>query len=207
MKCEDLKQLLESNDEENARIKANTMKCFEQVKDFVIDDLIQKSIESNFQKQGQYLRGYKIYEKIFEVNGISTNFIIDMYLFGFGWEDYYRITDPSVFKWLDSDQQSEYTKNRLSIKTFFSEFDRSLFRSLIESHVKSCGFKEVTAEAISGRKFKTGAFYASRSTIEKACCPDAKTSRIEVGQEKNEGIICAVVVLVIILMALGFLFI
>lgn len=205
MKCEDLKELLNSNDEKNERVKANTMKCFDQIKDFVADEMIKKSIDSGFQKQGQYLRGHEIYEKLFEMNGISTNFIFNIYLFGFGWEECYRITDPSVFGELDQDQQSEYTKNRLAIKTFFSEFDRSLFKSLIESHVQSIGFKEVTAETISGRRFKTGAFYASRSTIEKSCCPDAKPSQAEDSKEENSGIIFAVVIIVMALIAASFI--
>lgn len=205
MKCEDLKQLLESNDEKNARIKANTIECFEQVKDFVVDDFIKESINSNFCNGGHYINGVKIYRKLFEMKGISTKFIIDLYLFGFGWEDYYRITDPSVFGGLDQDQQSEYTKNRLAIKAFFSEFDRSLFRQLVENHVKESGFKKVRAKSFSGVTFETEKFYASRSTIEKACCHDAKPSQAEDNEEKNNGVIFAVVIIVMVLIAASFI--
>lgn len=205
MKCEDLKQLLESNDEKNARIKANTIECFERIKDFVVDDLVQKSIKSNFCESGNYLSGYEIYEKLFEIKEISTEFILDTCLCGFGWEDYCTIIDPSVFSELDSDQKAEYTKNRLAIKTFFSEFDRSLFKKLIENHVKENGFKKVKEKSISGRTFETGAFYASRSTIEKSCCADTKPSQEDAVEEKDNGIVFAVVIMVMVLIAASFI--
>lgn len=205
MKCEDLKELLNSNYEKNARIKANTIDCFEKIKDFVVDDLIQKSIESNFCEHGDYLSGYKIYGKLFEMKEISTEFIFDMSLYSFGWEDYYRITHPLDFGGLDQNQQAEYTKNRLAIKKFFSEFDRSLFKQLVENHVKENGFKNAKMKNIRGRLVETDAFYASRSTIEKACCPDAKTSRTEVSEENNSSVIFAIVIMVMVLIAASFI--
>lgn len=202
MKCEDLKELLNSSDEKNARIKANTIECFEQVKDFIVDDLIQKSIDSNFREYGSYLRGHEIYGKLFEIKEMSTEFIFNMYLYGFGWEDYYRITDPSVFGELDQDQQAEYTKNRLAIKTFFPEFDRDLFKHLVENHVKENGFKKVRAKSFSGVTFETERFYASRSTIEKACCPDTKPSQVKGHEQKGGSVIFAAVIMVMVLIAM-----
>ena len=204
MKCEDLKELLESNDEKNARIKANTMKCFEQVKDFVVDDLIQESIKSNFCEGGHYIDGVKIYRKLFEIKGVdarniwSWTSIVD-------WEDEFKFIDQTPRIYLEGDQKTEFEESVDVINGIFEYFDRELFKNLVESHLRSYGFKKVKIRNLRGNLVETERFYASRSTIEKICCPDAKPSRTEISEEKNNGIIFAVVIMVMVLIAASFI--
>lgn len=204
MKCEDLKQLLESNDEKNARIKANTMKCFEQVKDFVVDDFIQKSIESNFCESGHYINGWEIYRKLFEIKGLD---VTDVRFYGLAmdWRDEFKFIDSTTCMYLDKDQNNELQETKDAIYSVFEYFDRNLFKNLVENHLRSCGFRNVKIKNIRGRLVETDAFYASRSTIERACCPDAKPSQAEDSEEMNSGIVFAVIIMVMVLIVASFI--
>jgi len=203
MKCEELKELLNSRDERNKTTRENTIECFNLIKDFVIDAFIKKSIDSNFCQSGHDINGREIYRKLFEIKGIDSSKIFSRWFSPYWYNEFYVIKTK---RWSpptdDCNNGSCDAENQ--VEEFFEHFDRELFKNLVENHLRSYGFRKVKIKNLRGNMVETDAFYASRSTIEKACCPDAKTNRTEVGQEKNEGIICAVVVLVIILMALGF---
>ena len=204
MKCEDLKELLESNDEKNARIKANTIECFEQVKDFVIDDFIKESIDSNFCQSGHYINGAKIYRKLFEIKGIDSSKIFSRW-FSFDWSDEFHVIKTKRWTVLSEDYDDGSCDAENQVEEFFEYFDRELFKNLVETHLKSYGFRKVKIRNLRGNMVETERFYASRSTIEKACCPDAGANKTKVGEEDNNGVIFAVVILAIILMALSFI--
>lgn len=204
MKCEDLKELLESNDEKNARIKANTIECFEQIKDFVADEMIKKSIDSNFSEHGHSLIEIEVYRKLFEINGIDSSGVWGWWLSD-DWSDEFRVINTGRWLSLNEDHYNKSNESKKQIERFFENFDRDLFKNLVENHLRSHGFKEVKIKNFHGRLVETDAFYASRSTIEKACCPDANPSQVEDSEEMNNGVIFAVVILAIILMALSFI--
>lgn len=204
MKCEDLKELLESNDEKNARIKANTIECFEQVKDFVIDDFIKESIDSNFCQSGHYINGAKIYRKLFEIKGIDASKIFSRW-FSFDWSDEFYVIKTKRWTVLSEDYDDGSCDAENQVEEFFEYFDRELFKNLVENHLKSYGFRNVKIKNLRGNMVETERLYASRSTIEKACCHDVVTNKTKVGEEDNNGVIFAVVILVIILMALSFI--
>lgn len=204
MKCEDLKQLLESNDEKNARIKANTIECFEQVKDFVVDDLIQESVKSNFCEGGHYIDGVKIYRKLFEIKGVdarniwSWTSIVD-------WEDEFKFIDQTPRIYLEGDQKTEFEESVDAINGIFEYFDRELFKNLVESHLRSYGFKKVKIRNLRGNLVETERFYASRSTIEKSCCPNVKPSQADDSKGMNGSIVFAVVIMLMVLIAASFI--
>lgn len=204
MKCEDLKELLNSRDERNKRTRENTIECFEQVKDFIVDYMIQKSINSNFCKSGHYINGRKIYRKLFEIKGINAS-IVRFYGLVMDWHDEFKFIDPTTRMCLDKDQNNELREAEDALYSMFEYFDRELFKNLVENHLKSYGFRNVKIKNLRGNMVETDALYASRSTIEKICCSDAKPSQAEDNEEMNSGIIFAVVILVIILMALSFI--
>lgn len=204
MKCEDLKALLESNDEKNARIKANTIECFDKVKDFVIDDFIKESIDSNFCQSGHYINGVKIYRKLFEIKGIDASNIRGWPLV-LDWKDEFEFIDPTTRIYLEGDQKTAFEEAVNAINGVFEYFDRELFKNLVENHLRSHGFRNVKIKNLRGNMVETDAFYASRSTIEKACCPDVKPSRTEGDEEKSNGIIFAVVIMVMVLIAASFI--
>ena len=204
MKCENLKELLESNDEKNARIKANTIECFEQVKDFVVDNLIQKSIDSNFCKRGHYLNGREIYRKLFEIKGIDSSKIFSRW-FSFDWSDEFYVIKTKRWTVLSEDYDDGSCDAENQVEEFFEYFDRELFKNLVENHLRSYGFRKVKIRNLRGNLVETDAFYASRSTIEKICCPDAKPSQAKDSEEKNNGIVFAVVIMVMALVAASFI--
>lgn len=204
MKCEDLKELLESNDEKNARIKANTIECFDLIKDFVIDDFIKESIDSNFCQSGHYINGAKIYRKLFEIKGIDSSKIFSRW-FSFDWSDEFHVIKTKRWTVLSEEYNDGSCDAENQVEEFFEYFDREIFKNLVENHLRSCGFRNVKIRNLRGNMVETERFYASRSTIEKICCPDAKTSRTEVDEEKNNGVIFAVVIMVMVLIAASFI--
>ena len=204
MKCEDLKELLEANDEKNARIKANTIECFEQVKDFVIDDFIKESIDSNFCQSGHFINGAKIYRKLFEIKGIDSSKIFSRW-FSLDWSDEFYVIKTKRWTVLSEDYDDGSCDAENQVEEFFEYFDREIFKNLVENHLRSCGFRNVKIRNLRGNMVETERFYASRSTIEKIFCPDAKTSRTEVDEEKNNGIIFAIIIMVMVLIAASFI--
>lgn len=204
MKCEDLKELLNSRDERNKITRENTIEYFNLIKDFVIDDFTKKSIDSNFCQSGHYINGREIYRKLFETKGIDTSGV-RFYGLVMDWQDEFKFIDPTTRMCLDEDRSNKLREAEDALYSMFEYFDRELFKNLVENHLKSYGFRNVKIKNLRGNMVETDAFYASRSTIEKICCHDAKPSQAEDNEEKNNGVIFAVVILVIILMALSFI--
>lgn len=204
MKCEDLKELLNSRDERNKITRENTIECFNLIKDFVIDDFIKESIDSNFCQSGHYIDGAKVYRKLFEIKGIDSSKIFSRW-FSFDWSNEFyviktkRWSPPSE----DYDDCSHDAENQ--VEEFFENFDRELFKNLVENHLRASGFRNVKIRNLRGNMVETDAFYASRSTIEKACCHQAKPSRTELDEEKNNGVVFAVVIMVMVLIAASFI--
>lgn len=204
MKCEDLKELLNSRDERNKTTRENTIECFNLIKDFVIDDFIKQSIDSNFCKDGHYIDGVKIYRKLFEIKGVDSQNVRSWGL-TMDWQDELRFIDPTTRIYLEGDQKTGFEEAVDAMREVFEYFDRELFKNLVENHLRSHGFRKVKTENFRGNMVETKRFYASRSTIEKICCPDAKTSQTDVDEEKNSGVIFAVVIMVMVLIAASFI--
>lgn len=194
MNCEDLRELLNSRDERNKITRENTIECFNLIKDFVIDDFIKKSIDSNFCDSGHYIDGVKIYRKLFEMKGINSKYIGSCYL-TFDWQDEFRFIDRTTKIHLDGDQKTESEKAVDAINGIFEYFDRELFKNLVENHLKLCGFRKAKIKNLRGRLVESNAFYASKSTIENICCPDAKTNRVDASKENRTGIIFSVAII------------
>lgn len=200
MKCEDLKELLNSRDERNKITRENTIECFDLIKDFVIDDFIRESIDSNFCQSGHYISGAKIYRKLFEIKEIDSSKIFSRW-FSLDWSNEFYVIKTKRWTVLSDAYDDGSSDAENQVEEFFEYFDRELFKNLVENHLRSYGFRNVKIKNLRGNMVETDAFYASRSTIEKTCCADTKPSQAEDNEEMNNGVIFAVVIMVMVLIA------
>lgn len=179
MKCNDLKERLDRKDAEVKSRTENTIKCFELVKDFVIDKLIEDHIECEFNGSGSYIYPRHVYDELFskiglEVSELKWDWRLSFREFDLSLIRYDRI---SSFLYINSDDEvsdrmKEEIKQSEDMLRFRENFDGKSFEKLIINHVLSFGFNYRYVENIWGKQVKTDSFVISRSDLEKKCCSE-----------------------------------
>jgi len=197
MNCEELKkQLLEKDAQVKARTE-NTIKCFELIKDWVVDDLVKRTIDDEFSKCGHLLYSKDIYENLFSVLNIDTSLLRWDYMRESFWsrciiEEIYFCNDSYAYQELDDYEKADIQMKNVS--TFKVNFDRGLFEKLIVKHIRSFGFENKVIKNIHGQKVTTNFFVISRERLENKCCVNPKMEDDK--RESSENIWSGILVLV-----------
>lgn len=208
MRCNELKAKLASKDAEVKERTKNTIKCFELVKDFVIDKLIEDHIKDEFDGSGSYIYPKDVYDELFKK--------IDLNVSKLRWDymSVFRGFDLSVIKYepflflhqfdLEADGAADSMKEELKqhedLEKFKKNFDGELFKKLIIDHVLKFGFKHKWIENVWGQQVKTDRFVISRSFLEKKCCSE-QVKPFDGDGELNDNLIGAVVIVAICILA------
>lgn len=205
MKCNELKAKLASKDAEVKERTENTIKCFELVKDFVVDKLIQEHIDDEFNGDGAYIYPKDVYDELFKKIGIDTS---ELYWHSIYWSfDLSRIEYKQrsfirfiVLKEIDPNHDPVEIKQDEELSKFKIKFDGELFKKLIINHVLKFGFKHKYITNLWGQRVKTNSFTISRSLLEKKCCSN-QVKPFDGDGELNDNLIGAVVIVLICIIA------
>lgn len=218
MNCEKLHNALALKDQEIKERKENTIRCFEIVKDWALDKLIQDIIEKEFDGYVS-LHEIQVYENLFkkidvDVSKLHFDFTYPSFECGKAPPAFlpfrssliglYSINDraENIDKW---EQYEEFNK-------FTNKFDHVLFWRLLDAHILRNGFDTRVFKTLRGRKVVDKHTYVTtRSKLEKACCPDSKkgSSQYRVDGEPNmtaQDIFAIAVIVVIFAIAALFIF-
>lgn len=205
MKCNELKAKLASKDAEVKERTENTIKCFELVKDFVVDKLIQEHIDDEFNGDGAYICPQDVYTELFskleidtsELYWHSTSYHYDLSSIEFKKRSFVKFI---VLKEIDPNHNPVEIKQDEELSKFKIKFDGELFKKLIIDHVLKFGFKHKWIENIRGQQVKTNRFIISRSFLEKKCCSE-QVKPFDGDGELNDNLIGAVIIVTICILA------
>lgn len=208
MKCNELKAKLASKDAEVKERTENTIKCFDLVKDFVVDKLIENHIKDEFDDRGSYIYPKDAYDELFKKIDLDVSKLQWGYRYFFLGFDLSRIQyEPFLFlhqfnledsKTIDCMKEEIEQSEKLS--EFKKNFDGELFKKLIINHVLKFGFKHKWIENVWGQQVKTDRFVISRSFLEKKCCSE-QAKPFDGDGELNDNLIGAVVIVAICILA------
>ena len=208
MKCNELKAKLASKDAEVKERTENTIKCFELVKDFVVDKLIEDHIKDEFDDRGYYIHPKDVYDELFKKIDLDVSKLKWHSMFSFNAFDLSIIQyGPFLFLHqfdLEADEAADFMKEELKqhedLGEFKKNFDGELFKKLIIDHVLKFGFKHKWIENVWGQQVKTDRFIISRSFLEKKCCSE-QVKPFDGDGELNDNLIGAVVIVAICILA------
>lgn len=204
MRCNELKAKLAIKDAEVKERTKNTIKCFELVKDFVIDKLIEDHIKDEFDDRGYYIRPKDVYDELFKKIDLDVSKLECRSMFVFNAFDLSIIQyEPFLFLHhfsLDDSKTIDCMKEEIEqsekLSEFKKNFDGELFKKLIINHVLKFGFKHKWIENVWGQQVKTDRFVVSRSFLEKKCCSE-QVKPFNGDGELNDNLIGAVVIVAI----------
>lgn len=208
MKCNELKAKLASKDAEVKERTENTIKCFELVKDFVVDKLIEDHIKDEFDGRGSYIIPKVVYDELFSKLGLDFSELHWDSRYFFSAFDLSAINyEPFLSSYrfnLDSGEIADHAKEEIKqsedMLRFKENFDGELFKKLIIDHVLKFGFKHKWIENVWGQQVKTDRFVISRSFLEKKCCSE-QVKPFDGDGELNDNLIGAVVIVAICILA------
>lgn len=208
MKCNELKAKLASKDAEVKERTENTIKCFELVKDFVVDKLIEDHIKDEFDGSGSYIYPKDVYDELFKKIDLDVSKLRWDSGFNFLAYDLSRIQyEPFLFLHHFSledrktiDCMKEEIEQSEKLLEFKKNFDGELFKKLIIDHVLKFGFKHKWIENVWGQQVKTDGFIVSRSFLEKKCCSE-QVKPFDGDGELNDNLVGAVVIVAICILA------
>lgn len=208
MKCNELKAKLASKDAEVKERTENTIKCFELVKDFVIDKLIEDHIKGEFDGSGSYIYPKDVYDELFKKIDLDVSklrwdsgFIFLAYdLSRIQYEPFLFLHHFSLEDSKTIDCMKEEIEQSEKLLEFKKNFNGELFKKLIIDHVLSFGFKHKYITNIWNQRVKTDRFVISRSFLEKKCCSE-QAKPFDGDGELNDNLIGAVVIVAICILA------
>lgn len=188
MNCEKLHNALALKDQEIKERKENTIRCFELVKDWALEKVIEEAIKNELKSSVSLYEG-EVYGFLLKEMGIDVS---NLY-YDISWSLYSRgkaninYTGYYTGKLLNLNKKTEdYVKHAMESRSkemeqyenldkFKQKFDCSLFWNLIDNHILRHGFKTEVIKNIWGQRVaRNGCYITTRNKLEKACCPDGK---------------------------------
>lgn len=205
MKCDELKKRLADKDQEVKEIRENTIAIFNETKDLIVDDLIQRTIENEF-KVGELIYSHKVYDLILDSAKLEHNLLHEG-LFSFCGD---HLLQKPYFSptHINRDDVCKAVEQKEKVDEFFKKFDYELFSSMLKKYILSKGFEQKIHTNIYGQKFKSSFFITTRSKLENQCCSNNPVAIIEETDKKfkpNIPLTCLLCLMLVILLIIVFL--
>jgi len=189
MNCEKLHNALALKDQEIKERKENTIRCFEIVKAWALDKVVEGTIKNEFKSsvclyEGE-VYGYLLKEIGVDVSNLHYDISWSLYSRDKANINYTGYYIGKMFLGID-EKNEEYRKHIIESRSkeieqyenldkFKQRFDCSLFWNLIDNHILRHGFKTEVIKNIWGQRVvRNGCYITTRSKLEKACCPAGK---------------------------------
>jgi len=206
MNCEELKKQLAEKD---AQVKArteNTIKCFNLIKDWIVDDLIKRTIDDEFIEHGQLIYAKCVYREMFKKLDIDVS---KLYWYEASihtnndLEYMSYITKGLAMMWSSDGRRGGYDCEDIesvnqyeAVRSFMENFDAKLFKHLIFKHVRDFGFWSESITNRWGEKRKSNFLKISRERLENKCCGNPKVEDEQ--RESSENIWSGILVVIAI---------
>lgn len=180
------------------------------MKDWIIDDLIKRSIEDEFKGHGLHLSGIEIYREMFSRLGIDISLLSWDFrhnLIGYntiiGSIDFDDCYHHSQFAVKPSDEDTKRIEQQSAVYKFKMNFDVSLFEKLVLKQIYKTGFKKKVITNIHGQKVELNSFVISRERLENKCCGNPE---VEDEQRKSSENIWSGILVVIAIAIIAFVY-
>lgn len=202
MKCDELKKLLADKDQDVKEIKENTIAIFNDVKDLIVDDLINRTIKNEFRGR-EMIHSHTVYDIILDNAKIEHNLLREG-LFSFCGDHLLRKPYFSTM-YINRDDVCKAVEQKEKVDEFFKKFDYELFSSMLKKYILSKGFEQQICTNIHGQKFKSSFFITTRSQLENQCCSTKTVFRDEELNPDYFKAILGIFILLIIFLAYWFI--